>query len=178
MSTVVVGVADCRVSAAPEEEVATYALGSCIGLAVYDPQVRVGGMLHFMLPDSSIASQDERNPYKFADTGIPRLLEEVCALGAAKRRLEAWAAGAANMLGNAGGFEIGKRNHQALRRTLWKAGLLLQGEAVGGNLSRSVRLEIATGNFWVQEPGEERKLLRPGKKRKEESDGPSHHDRR
>lgn len=77
MSTLVVGVADCRVSAALQEEVATYALGSCIGLAVYDPQVRVGGMLHFMLPDSSIASQDEGNPYKFADTGIPRLLEEV-----------------------------------------------------------------------------------------------------
>ncbi len=82
MSTIVVGVADCRVSAAPCDEVATYALGSCIGLVVYDPQARVGGLLHFMLPDSAIATQGERNPYKFADTGIPRLIEEVCALGA------------------------------------------------------------------------------------------------
>jgi chemotaxis protein CheD len=80
------------------------------------------------------------------------------------RRLEVWAAGAASMLESAGGFEIGKRNHQALRRLLWKAGLLLQGEAVGGNQSRSVRLDIATGNFWVQEGGEERKLLQPGRK--------------
>jgi chemotaxis protein CheD len=164
MSTLVVGVGDCRVSAAPGEEVATYALGSCVGLAVYDPEVRVGGMLHFMLPDSSIASQRERNPYKFADTGIPRLLEEVCALGAAKRRLETWAAGAANMLGSAGGFEIGKRNHQALRRALRKAGLVLQGAVLGGNQSRSVRLEIATGNLWVQESGEEHRLFQPGRK--------------
>jgi chemotaxis protein CheD len=164
MSTLVVGVSDCRVSAEPGDEVTTYALGSCIGLAVYDPLVRVGGLLHFMLPDSEIASQSERNPFKFADSGIPRLIAEVCALGASKRRLEVWASGAASMLESAGGFEIGRRNHQALRRLLWKAGLLLQGEAVGGNQSRSVRLDIATGNFWVQEGGEERKLLQPGRK--------------
>jgi chemotaxis protein CheD len=164
MSTLVVGVGDCRVSTAPGDEVATYALGSCIGLAVYDPRVRVGGLLHFMLPDSAIAARGERNPYKFADTGIPRLIEEVCALGASTGRLQVWAAGAASMLESAGGFEIGKRNHQALRRMLWKAGLLLQGEAAGGNQSRSVRLDIATGSFWVQEGGEERKLLQPGRK--------------
>jgi chemotaxis protein CheD len=164
MSTIVVGVADCKVSAALCDQVTTYALGSCIGLAVYDPQARVGGLLHFMLPDSGIATQGERNPYKFADTGIPRLIEETCALGAAKRRLEAWAVGAASMLEIAGGFEIGRRNHQALRRIMWKAGMLLQGEAVGGNQSRSVRLDIATGNVWVQEAGEERKLLQPRRK--------------
>lgn len=163
MTTLIVGVADCRVSGAPGEDLATYALGSCIALAVYDPRIRAGGLLHFMLPDSAIAAQSERNPYKFADSGIPKLVDEVCALGASKRRLEVWAAGAANMIESAGGFEIGKRNHQALRRVLWKSGLLLQGEAVGGNQSRSVRLDLATGNFWVQGGGEERKLLRPGR---------------
>ncbi|HEX3875750.1 MAG TPA: chemotaxis protein CheD [Bryobacteraceae bacterium] len=161
---VVVGVADCKVSASAGAEVTTYALGSCIGLAVYDPYVKVGGLLHYMLPDSSIMSGTERNLYKFADTGIPKLIDEVCALGASKKRLDVWAAGAANMLTTAGGFEIGKRNHQALRRILWKAGLLVQAEAIGGNQSRSVRLEIATGKFWVQEAGEERKLLQPAKK--------------
>ncbi len=164
MTTVVVGMADCRVSAVSEECVATYALGSCIGLAVYDRNARVGGLLHFMLPDSSIAAKGEKNPFKFADTGIPRLLNEVCALGASKVHLEVWAAGAAHMLESAGGFEIGKRNHQTLRRLLWKFGLLLQAEAIGGNQSRSVRLEIGTGNFWVQESGEERKLLKPARK--------------
>ncbi len=165
MTTVVVGMADCHVSASSEECVATYALGSCIGLAVYDPNARVGGLLHFMLPDSSIAGKGESNPFKFADTGIPRLLDQVCALGASKRRLEVWAAGAASMLESAGGFEIGKRNHQALRRLLWKSGLLLTAEAVGGNQSRSVRIEIGTGNFWVQESGEEHKLFRPRRER-------------
>ncbi len=164
MSLVVVGMADCRVSANLEDELATFALGSCIGLAVYDPVSRAGGMLHFMLPDSSIAADGELNSAKFADTGIPMLLDRVCALGAARGRLEVWAAGAANMLSGAGYFEIGKRNHQALRRILWKSGLLLRGEAVGGSQSRSVRLEIGTGKFWIQEPGEERKLLQPGRK--------------
>lgn len=164
MNNVIVGMADCRASANREDELTTYALGSCIGLAVYDPRARVGGLLHFMLPDSSIADEKERNSAKFADTGVPLLLEQVCALGASKKRLEVWAAGAANMLQSAGSFEIGKRNHQALRRILWKAGLLLRGEAVGGNQSRSVRLEVATGNLWIQTSGEERKLLEPGGK--------------
>jgi chemotaxis protein CheD len=164
LSTLIVGMADCRVSSSCGEKLATYALGSCIGLAVYDPKTRVGGLLHFMLPDSSIAMKGEQNPYKFADSGIPSLLKEVCALGASKPRLEVWAAGAASMIEGAGGFEIGKRNHQALRRLLWKAGLLLQAEAVGGNQSRSVRLDIATGDFWVQESGGERVLLKPGRK--------------
>lgn len=144
---------------------ATYALGSCIALVVYDPRARVGGLLHFMLPDSSIdAAMGAQDPYKFADTGVPRLLDEVSALGARKRCLLAWAVGGANMLESAGGFDIGKRNYQALRRLLWKAGLLLYAEAVGGNQSRSVRLEIATGNLWVQEAGGARMLLTPERK--------------
>ena len=164
MSLVVVGMADCRVSANHDDELATFALGSCIGVAVYDPVSRAGGLLHFMLPDSAIASKGERNFAKFADTGIPLLIEQVCALGASICRLEVWAAGAANMLSGAGYFEIGKRNHQALRRILWKKGLLLRGEAVGGNQSRSVRLEVGTGKFWIQESGEQRRLLQPGRK--------------
>lgn len=164
MNTVIVGIAECKASANHDDELTTFALGSCIGLAVYDPLARVGGLLHYMLPDSAIGADEERNAAKFADTGIPLLLDQVRALGASTSRLEVWAAGAASMLSGAGYFEIGKRNHQALRKILWKRGLLLRGETVGGNVSRSVRLEIATGRFWIQESGEQKRLFQAGKK--------------
>jgi chemotaxis protein CheD len=165
MTTIVVGMADCKVAASEGEELATYALGSCIGLAVYDPAARVGGMLHYMLPDSSIdPSRGSENPYKFADTGVPLLLNAVYARGGSKKRLVVLVAGAADMFEKMSGLEIGKRNYQALRKLLWKAGLLIHGEAVGGNQSRTIRLEIATGNLWLQESAGKRALLTAGVK--------------
>jgi chemotaxis protein CheD len=160
VAEVVVGIADCRVGNVPGQVLVTYALGSCIGLAVYDPAVEVGGLLHFMLPDSTIDSvRGRENPYMFADTGIPLLLQAVYGQGASKRRLVAQAVGGAQMMDPQNVFEIGKRNYQALRRILWKAGVLLQSEAVGGMQSRTVRLEIGTGRVWLQEGGGQRELF-------------------
>lgn len=159
MAEVVVGIADCRVGNVPGQVLVTYALGSCIGLTVYDPSAEVGGLLHFMLPDSTIDSARGRdNPYMFADTGIPLLLQAVYGQGATKRRLVAQAVGGAQMMDPQNVFEIGKRNYQALRRILWKSGILLQSEAVGGVQSRTVRLEIGTGRVWLQEGGGQREL--------------------
>lgn len=160
MDQIVVGMADCGFAQIPGQVLVTYALGSCIGLAVYDAKAAVGGLLHFMLPDSLIDSPRGRaNPYMFADTGIPLLLEQVCERGASRRRLVAHAVGGAAMMDNANVFEIGKRNYLAARRALWKAGVLLKGEAVGGVRSRTVRLEIGTGKLWLHEAGEQRELL-------------------
>ncbi len=171
MEQIVVGMADCRVGDAPGQVLATFALGSCIGLAVYDPQAAVGGLLHFMLPDSAIdPAHGKDNPYRYADTGIPLLLDHVQRRGANRRRLIVSAAGAAQMLDQGGVFEIGRRNYQAMRRLLWKAGLLLHAEAVGGARSRTVRLEIASGRLWLNESGEQRELL-PAAPRKGGSDG-------
>ncbi len=162
MEQIVVGMADCRVGTARGQVLVTYALGSCIGLTVYDPVAAVGGLLHFMLPDSTIDSARGReNPFMFADTGIPLLLEQVCGRGASKRRLVAHALGGAQIMDQENVFEIGKRNYLALRRILWKAGLLLHGEAVGGVNSRTVRLDIGTGRLWFQEAGTERELYSP-----------------
>jgi chemotaxis protein CheD len=159
---IVVGVADCGVGAVPGEELVTYALGSCIGLAVYDPVALVGGLLHFMLPDSTIDSARGReNPCMFADTGIPLLLARVNELGAGKRRLLVHAVGGAQLMDEDGVFEIGKRNYLAMRKILWKHGLLLHGEAVGGVNSRTVHLEIGTGRLWVQEAGVRREMVAP-----------------
>ena len=160
MEQIVVGMADCRVADGSGQVLATYALGSCIGLALYDPQTKVGGLLHFMLPDSTIDSaRGKANPYMFADTGIPLLLEQVCARGAVKRRLVVRAAGGAQMMDQENVFEIGKRNYLAMRKLLWKAGILVHAEAVGGIRSRTVRLDLETGKFWLSEGGEQKELV-------------------
>jgi chemotaxis protein CheD len=153
-------VADCRVGRAPGQVLATFALGSCIGLSVYDPKAAIGGLLHYMLPDSAIdPARSRENPYMFADTGIPKLVEEVCGHGASRRRLVAHAAGGACIMDPRGVFDIGKRNYLALRKILWKAGILLAGEAVGGNNSRTIRLEIDSGRLWLQENGGQKELV-------------------
>jgi chemotaxis protein CheD len=154
--------ADCRISDAPGQVLATHGLGSCIGLLVHDPKTAVGGLLHFMLPDSGIdPARARENPYIFADTGIPLLLDQVCGRGASKRRLIVHAVGGAQMMDQECVFEIGKRNYLATRRILWNAGVLLHSEAVGGVSSRTVRLEIGSGKVCLQEAGTQRELLPP-----------------
>lgn len=163
MAEIVVGIADCRTGNVPGQVLATYALGSCIGLAIYDPGAEIGGLLHFMLPDSTIASARGReNPYMFADTGIPLLLKSLYDQGAQRRRLVAQAVGGAQIMDPRNIFEIGKRNYQAMRRILWKAGILLQDEAIGGVQSRTVRLQIGTGRVWLQEGSEHREMTSAG----------------
>ena len=160
MEQIIVGMADCKVAKDPGQVLATYALGSCIGLSVYDPKAAVGGLLHYMLPDSGIdPARSRENPFMFADTGIPKLLEAVCGQGAQRRRLIAHAAGGASIMDPQAVFDIGKRNTLALRKILWKAGILLAGEAVGGGNSRTVRLEVSTGRLWLQEGGGQKALV-------------------
>ncbi len=98
----IVGMGDCKIADSPGQELSTYALGSCIGLAVYDPAAHVGGLLHFMLPDSAIDPACAAWPTHISspNTGIPLLLAGVCAQGALKRRLIVRAAGAADMFDN------------------------------------------------------------------------------
>jgi chemotaxis protein CheD len=152
--------ADCRIGDSPDQVLVTYALGSCIGLAVHDAKAGVAGLLHYMLPDSSIdRARGRDNPWMFADTGIPLLLERLVARGASKRRLVVRAAGGASMMDQENVFDIGRRNYLAMRKILWKAGVLIHGEAVGGVRSRTVRLEIGSGKFWLQEAGEVRELV-------------------
>jgi chemotaxis protein CheD len=149
-----VGVGDCKVSNGAESVLATYALGSCIAVAIHDPVAAVGGLLHFMLPESSLNPDKARqSPFMFADTGIPLLFHAAYGLGAEKRRLVVRAAGGAQVMDENGVFNIGKRNHLALRKILWKAGVMVHGEEIGGTTSRTVRLEVATGRFLIRGPG-------------------------
>lgn len=154
MRSLVVGISDCKISGNPDDLLITYALGSCIAVALYDPVAKVGGLLHYMLPDSGLdRSKAERNPFMFADTGILRLLEAVRARGAQPGRMVVRLAGGAQVMDSNGTFQIGKRNYLAARKILWKAGILVASEAVGGEVSRTTRLEMATGRMWVREGG-------------------------
>jgi chemotaxis protein CheD len=154
VSLLTVGVGDCKVSKAADAVLATYALGSCIAVAIHDPVAAVGGLLHFMLPESSVNPyKASQNPFMFADTGIPLLFHAAYQLGAEKRRLAVRAVGGAQVMDENGVFNIGRRNHLALRKILWKAGVMIHGEEIGGTTSRTVRLEVATGRFWVRGPG-------------------------
>lgn len=155
-----VGIADCKTTANRTGTLVTYALGSCVGVVLWEPQARVGGMLHIMLPESKLdPAEAARNPYKFADTGIPALFEQVLKLGADKRRLEVWVAGGAQLLDDQKVFNIGQRNVLAAKKLLWKAGGLVRAEDTGGQNSRTMRLDLATGQVWIRKPGEPDTLM-------------------
>ncbi len=161
----VVGVGDCAVINDTAGSLVTYALGSCIGLALYDPIRHVGGLLHYMLPECTMDHKKaSRNPYMFADTGIPMMLHRCQELGALKSRLMVWAAGGAQVMDEQGFFNIGKRNYVSLRKVLWKCGLMLLAEHIGGSTCRTVRLDLASGRFWIRVPGETEVELRSQRK--------------
>lgn len=150
-----VGVADMRVSNNAAEVLVTHALGSCIGVAIYDPLAKVGGILHFMLPDSLLDPvKGQENPHMFADTGLPRLFRECYQMGAQKSRLQVKVAGGSQVLGSKEYFQIGRRNFAALRKIFLKNNVLIDKADVGGTQARTMFLEIATGSVWVKIMGQ------------------------
>jgi chemotaxis protein CheD len=155
----VVGIAEMAVAADPDAQLVTYALGSCLGVCVYDPVAKVGGMLHVMLPSSDLdADRARANPCMFVDTGVPELFRSCYQHGAVKERIVVKVAG-----GSFGGpdeasdrFQIGKRNLLALRKLLWRNGLRLHAEDVGGaRTSRTMMLVIESGDVVVKANGQE-----------------------
>lgn len=155
----VVGIADMIVSNNPSDMLITYSLGSCLAVLLYDHKAKVGGMLHVMLPDSNLEklSKDSIafNPYKYIDTGVPALFKKCYKLGANKRYLNLSVFGGAQVFDREDYFNIGKRNYVALRKNIWKEGILIKNEHVGGRVHRTVRMEIATGDITLDVNKEE-----------------------
>lgn len=146
MSEIIVGISDLKVSSNPEDALVTYALGSCIGIAVFDPKVKVGGLLHFMLPDSALdAAKAKALPGMFADTGIIALFKACYAYGAEKKRMVVKVAGGANILDDTNYFRIGQKNIMAMRKIFWRNNVLIDSEDTGENFNRTVRLELSSG---------------------------------
>jgi chemotaxis protein CheD len=155
-TSVVVDIADLAVSNDPGTVLVTYSLGSCVGVSIWDPAAKVAGLLHFMLPDSEIAPEKAKgNPAMFCDTGVPKLFRAAYELGAAKHRMVVKVAGGSQLLDDRGTFNIGKRNYLALRKIFWKNGVLIDGEHVGGSVSRTMRIDVTTGAVTIKTRGAE-----------------------
>ncbi|HIJ68492.1 MAG TPA: chemotaxis protein CheD [Deltaproteobacteria bacterium] len=142
----VIGVADMALSDSPEELLITYSLGSCIAVIIFDPLAGVGGMLHYMLPESSLDPEKaKKNPCVFADTGITHLFKNSYLMGAKKEHMVVKTVGGAQILDPNGIFNIGTRNYLAMRKIFWRNNVAIAAEHVGGENNRTVRLEMDTG---------------------------------
>lgn len=156
----VVGVGDMIASNDPAAEIVTHSLGSCLGVMLYDPVNKVGGLLHFMLPDSTIdALKAVKCPFMFADTGLPRLFRAVYGLGGEKNRLQVKVAGGARFLDDQHLFNIGQRNAVALQEILARNRVPTTAMDIGGQMSRTVRLDLANGQVFVRSPGQATYLM-------------------
>ena len=154
----VVGVGDMKVGQ-KGDIIVTHALGSCLGLMLYDPVMKIGGMLHAMLPLSKINMEKaQANPFMFVDTGVPELFKAIYNMGGLKARLIVKAAGCGSPLGNNEMFKIGERNHTVLKKLLWKNSILLKSEDVAGSKSRTVHFNVSTGQVIISSNGVETEL--------------------
>jgi chemotaxis protein CheD len=152
----VVGVADMKLSNRADDVLVTHALGSCIGITIYDPVAMVGGIVHFMLPDASANPQRaQENPWMFGSAAIPLFFKKAYELGAVKQRMVVKVAGGAQFLDDKEFFAIGKRNHTMMRKLFWQNGILIKAEHVGGTISRTLFLEMTSGRVWITTGGKE-----------------------
>jgi chemotaxis protein CheD len=160
MSDLIVGISDIKITNNLDDVIITYALGSCIGIVVYDPVAKVGGLLHYMLPDSTLDDKKAREkPAMFADTGIPLLFKSCYAMGAEKKRMIVNVAGGASILDDANFFRIGQKNITAMRKIFWKNNVMIKAEDTGANYNRTLRLEMMMGKVFVRSSGGEMKEL-------------------
>jgi chemotaxis protein CheD len=150
---VVIGVGDMAVSNNTGVTLSTYALGSCIGVVAYDPTTNAGGILHLMLPDSTISpAKAAKQPAMFADTGVPLLAQAMAGVRGERTRMRIFLAGGASVLNGADPFKIGERNTLAAQKFLRTCGFNVVGQDVGGNVNRTVHLEIGTGKVSMKLP--------------------------
>ncbi len=141
-----IGISDLNVARSPDV-LMTYALGSCVGICLYDRAKKIGGLSHIMLPDSS-ASHGAAQPYRFADTAIPILVQKMVLLGANKRALTAKIAGGARMFSTAA--NIGQRNVVAVKGALAKLGIPIIAEDTGKDYGRTLFFTVEDGIMYIK----------------------------
>ncbi|MCD7709339.1 MAG: chemotaxis protein CheD [Clostridiales bacterium] len=156
-----VGMADLKVGKAPDI-LTTLGLGSCIGLTLYDPVAKIGGLVHYMLPDSTKMKNSNTNIAKFGDTGIRELLKEVVAAGASQRRLVAKIAGGAcmfEMSTTTSVGHVGERNAEEAKEVLKELHIPLVAEDTGLNFGRTVELNCENGEYLIKAVGKSSKII-------------------
>ena len=144
-----------------EDVLVTLGLGSCVAILLEDPEARVGGLAHVLLPQPAL-SRDRDNHAKFASTAVPLLVDEMKARGARLARLRARLVGGAAMFQSLmvpGSLNMGERNVRAAREALRQAKIPLVGEDVGGDYGRSVRFQVGAGRTVISSVGREDVLL-------------------
>jgi chemotaxis protein CheD len=157
---VVVGVGDLAVSNNAQMVLSTYALGSCIGVVAYDPGRKIGGLLHFMLPHSSIAPDKAvKQPAMFADTGLTQFFKLLGGLKADRASLRLFVAGGASVISGQDNFRIGERNTQATLDFLGLHGFRVGQVDTGGIHNRTLHLEVASGTVTIRKPSSQEQLL-------------------
>lgn len=156
---IIIHVSDAKVSNSDADILTTYSLGSCIGVCLYDASTHIAGMLHYQLPDSKMdAERAKQKPFMFADTGLKIVVDKMVDMGANKKRLKIKIAGGASMDSGPKGFDIGKRNHLALRKIMWKNGMFIDAEDVGGTTPRNMYMNVENGTVTVRSNGMEKNL--------------------
>lgn len=154
--TIKVGMADLKICKSPDA-ITTLGLGSCVGIAIRDPQTKIGGLAHVMLPDSK-QIKDNSNIPKFADTGIEELVRQVVAAGAVKNRLQAKIAGGAQMFAfqnKSDLVRVGERNVLATIQKLKELGIPILAQDTGLNFGRTVIFYPENGDFVIRAVGRE-----------------------
>lgn len=147
-----VNFSEMKISRNPAETLVAFSIGSGIGVALFDPGCGVGGILNFMLPDSTRAAgvDPAKVPLMFADTGVPFFLQALFEQGMRPDRVKLVAAGGAHIMDQTGMFNIGQENYAALKNGLAKYDLTIQHEDIGGTSSRTLSLEIGTGSSCIK----------------------------
>ncbi len=151
-----VGMADLKTCRYPDA-LTTLGLGSCVGIALYDPVSKISGLAHIMLPDST-QIKNNQNIAKFADTGIDELLKQMIAMGASRARIVAKIAGGAQMFAFKSAdtdniMRVGDRNVEAVKKNLTKLGIRLLAQDTGNNYGRTVELYSEDGRFVIKSVG-------------------------
>lgn len=146
----VVGIGDMKLGR-QEGTIITYALGSCIGIALYDPMIKLGALVHIMLPERV---NSDANIFKYADSGVKETLRKLYAYGAMKQRLTAKIAGGAKMFDMKGKStamgNIGERNAQMVKRVLMQEGIRIVREDTGANYARTMSIDLSNGMVLVK----------------------------
>ena len=149
-----VGIADMKMLQG-EGILVTYALGSCIGLCFHDPRLRMGALLHIMLPLN--LETGRTHPLKYADTGIRETLKAMESKGAMRSRMTVKIAGGAKMFEVSGGGglgNIGQRNIESVHAILKRENIRLIGEYTGGNVARTMLFDVASGQACIRSYGQ------------------------
>lgn len=154
-----VGVGELALSSAHGVQLVTYGLGSCLAVAIHDPQAQVGGVLHLMLPDSRLdPPRSLEKPAMFADTGLPMLFNAMFGLRAEFGRIRLFIAGGASVINGADPFRIGDRNLTAVKKFLQSCPCTVVAHDVGGTINRTVHLEVSTGTVSLKMPDSSRQI--------------------